>query len=122
MITKLGQEQVFVFGSNEAGIHGAGAARQAYEQFGACMGVGEGPTGQCYAFPTLDKNFKKRSIKDLQHSVRRFFAYARITPEKTFLLTPVGTGLAGYGIEEMKKLFKNAPKNVVKPKEFIERL
>jgi len=49
MITKLEPNERFVFGSNLAGRHGAGAAKQAHDQFGAVYGVGEGPTGQCYA-------------------------------------------------------------------------
>ncbi len=31
MITELAAHEVFVFGSNAAGAHGAGAARTAYE-------------------------------------------------------------------------------------------
>ena len=36
---------VFVFGSNEAGRHGAGAARVALKSHGAIYGQGEGPQG-----------------------------------------------------------------------------
>ena len=49
MITTLAPNQIFVFGSNLAGIHGAGAARQARKQFGAAIGIGEGLTGRSYA-------------------------------------------------------------------------
>lgn len=45
---------IFVFGSNPKGIHGAGAAKVAMEQFGAKFGVGEGLTGNSYALPTKD--------------------------------------------------------------------
>ena len=53
-ITSLKKNQIFVFGSNEAGIHGAGAARLANKKFGAMWGVGFGLTGQSYAIPTKD--------------------------------------------------------------------
>lgn len=115
MIEKLEENHIFVFGSNTAGQHGAGAARQAYEDFGAKRGVGEGRTGQTYAFPTLDSNLKKRTDIELVISVVRFFDYAKYHPELTFLLTKVGTGLAGYKEWEMKWLFRNAPENVIKP-------
>lgn len=52
-ISKLKQNEVFVFGSNKAGNHVGGAARVAVEKFGAIMGHGEGLQGQSYAIPTL---------------------------------------------------------------------
>lgn len=118
MITTLKSNEVFVFGSNLSGRHGAGAARQALEQFGAEYGVGEGLTGNCYAFPTLDRNLRKRRVKELRDSRDLFYKVCSENPDKTFLLTAVGTGLAGYPLNEMKQLFKKAPKNVVKPEEF----
>ena len=45
-ITSLEQDEIFVFGSNLAGIHAGGAARVAYERFGAIMGQGVGIQGQ----------------------------------------------------------------------------
>ena len=39
-ITHLEPNEVFVFGSNLAGMHGGGAARIAYEKFSAEWGVG----------------------------------------------------------------------------------
>ena len=53
-ITSLNDNEIFVFGSNKEGMHGGGAARIAYEDFGAEWGVGIGMTGQCYAIPTMD--------------------------------------------------------------------
>ena len=34
-ITTLNDGEIFVFGSNKEGMHGGGAARIAYEEFGA---------------------------------------------------------------------------------------
>lgn len=116
MIDQLQPNQFFVFGSNLAGIHAGGAARQAQEQFGAEEGIGEGITGQCYAFPTLERDFNKRGFRGLAKSRDRLFATARALPEKTFLLTKVGCGIAGYSETEMSYLFLNSPENIVKPK------
>lgn len=125
MITELKQNQIFVFGSNLAGNHAGGAAKQAAEQFGAEEGIGEGLTGKCYALPTLEESFnygglRQRRKVDLVKSVERFFSTARALPENTFLLTPVGTGIAGYSIQEMKSLFVNPPSNIILPKEFLD--
>jgi hypothetical protein len=120
MITSLEKNQFFVFGSNIAGRHMGGAALQAKEQFGAEEGIGEGLTGQCYAFPTLYKSFnygglQQRMKQELEQSVKKFYATARALPEKEFLMTPVGIGIAGYEPEYMKSLFTNPPANVVLP-------
>ncbi len=116
MIDALKENEIFVFGSNLAGNHAGGAARQAAEQFGAEQGVGEGMTGQCYAFPTLDQRLWQRSMKDMDTSAHRFRQCALDNPDKTFLMTPVGTGIAGYPEKVMKSLFRDIPENVIKPK------
>lgn len=115
MISSLTEKQIFVFGSNLAGSHGGGAARQAREQFGAEDGVGEGLTGQCYAFPTLDKELKQVPRFLLLLKVYLLYKCCEDNPDKEFLLTKVGTGIAGYKEEDMKGLFTNPPKNLVLP-------
>ena len=56
-IVNLDENEIFVFGSNEAGIHGAGAARIAFLKFGGAeMGLGNGLSGNSYAIPTKDRN------------------------------------------------------------------
>lgn len=52
-ITQLAPNEVFVFGSNLQGMHGGGAARLAYREFGAEWGQGVGLFGQSYAIPTM---------------------------------------------------------------------
>lgn len=120
MITSLKENEIFVFGSNLAGQHIGGAAKQAHEQFGAEMGVGEGMTGQCYAFPTLGKNFEKLPFHMFLRSVRKLYNRCLDYPMHNFLLTPVGTGIAGYAVSEIAPMFKNHPRNLVMPEEFEE--
>lgn len=114
MVTELNENEIFVFGSNSGGQHLGGAAKQAHEQFGAQWGVGEGLTGRSYAFPTLTKDFKKRSLQGLAFSANRLIMEARRNPNKTFLLTPVGTGIAGYTQDEIEPLFSDLPDNIKK--------
>ena len=52
-IDSLKENEIFVFGSNLAGMHGCGAARIARLHFGATMGKGVGLQGQSYAIPTI---------------------------------------------------------------------
>lgn len=118
MITSLEPNEVFVFGSNMAGAHSGGAARTASEKFGAEWGIPEGLTGQCYAFPTLTEFLKQVSNTQLKASRLKFYQTANAHPELTFLLTKVGTGIAGFPEERMRKLFTNAPSNVVKPEDW----
>jgi hypothetical protein len=117
-ITKLEPNQIFVFGSNLAGIHGAGAAYQASRSFGAVYGVGIGFTGQCYAIPTKDRNLKTLPLERIKDFVTVFLARARNHPELEFLVTPIGCGLAGYDPKQIAPFFEGAPKNVCLPQEF----
>ena len=52
-VNELKENEVFVFGSNLKGMHGGGAARVAYDKFGAVWGQGVGMQGQSYAIPTM---------------------------------------------------------------------
>lgn len=114
MITELNPNEFFVFGSNMNGHHSGGAAKQAHESFGAEWGIAEGLTGSTYAFPTLEREMTKRGIKALERSRDRLYATARSLPEYKFLLTPVGTGIAGYDYTTINELFKDLPENIVK--------
>lgn len=114
MITELKDNQIFVFGSNLRGYHGAGAAKQAFDQFGAEWGIGEGLTGRCYALPTLDENMQQ-DLEMVQRAVNQFLDVATENPDLEFLVTKVGCGIAGYDEGTIKGLFTNMPKNVVLP-------
>ena len=92
---------VFVFGSNLAGVHGAGAAKEAALYWGAQRGVGEGMTGESYALPTKDRNLKTLDLDQIQAYFETFMNHVLNTPDTQFLLTPIGTGLAGYTLKEI---------------------
>ena len=115
----MSMNEIFVFGSNLAGRHGKGAALYARQHHNAVYGQGEGRQGTSYAIPTKDEQLKTRPLALIQKSVDKFIEHARRNPEDTFQLTAVGTGLAGIPIDTMKAMFKAAPSNVIKPKEFI---
>ena len=115
---------IFVFGSNLAGRHGKGAALYAKENRGAVYGVGEGLTGSCYAIPTKgsDRKLTIRSLDDIERSIKLFLEVARNTKDSLFMVTPIGTGLAGYTKKQIAGIFKSnyIPPNVVFTKEWFE--
>ncbi|MDQ1204516.1 hypothetical protein [Microbacterium sp. SORGH_AS_0862] len=115
-VTQLADDEVFVFGSNASGHHGAGAARAAFEEFGAEWGVGVGPTGRSYAVDTMS------GFDTMIEHIADFLDYARAHPGTTFLVTPVGTGIAGHRVADVAPLFAAAPANVVLPQAFAEEL
>ncbi|HEY5806154.1 MAG TPA: hypothetical protein VIS56_02080 [Candidatus Saccharimonadales bacterium] len=114
MVTELAEHEIFVFGSNIKGEHHGGAARQAFDNFGAVWGVGEGLSGQSYALPTLGENMQRYSHMEMLNIVGAFYRCANAHPELTFLLTPVGTGIAGYPKEYITSLFAALPGNIKK--------
>ena len=116
-IYSLEPNQIFVFGSNLAGRHGRGAAKDALK-FGAVHGKGSGLHGQTYAIPTKDRNIKTLPLPHIQGSVDVFIGFASACPNLQFLVTEIGCGLAGYKPEQIAPMFANAPGNVVLPESF----
>ncbi|MBQ2539066.1 MAG: hypothetical protein IKK04_09210 [Bacteroidales bacterium] len=112
-ITHLKENEIFVFGSNLAGMHGGGAARIALERFGAKMGQGVGLQGQSYAIPTM-----QGGVETIKPYVDEFIQFAQQHPDLTFLVTRIGCGIAGFTDEEIAPLFEDAHlvANIVLPK------
>ena len=116
-ITELKPNEIFVFGSNLAGAHGGGAARLAYNRFGAIMGQGVGLQGQSYAIPTM-----QGGVETIKPYVDEFIEFARQHPEYHFLVTQIGCGIAGFIPMEIAPLFEDAldVENIILPKAFVE--
>ena len=113
---------IFVFGSNLAGRHGAGAALLAHEKFGAVLGRGSGPMGKSYGIPTKDKNLRRLGLAEIKIHAYNFMVYAEAHPKARFFITRVGCGLAGYKNEQIAPLFKFAPINCNFPYEWKQYL
>lgn len=111
----LPPEPTFVFGSNMAGRHGAGAARFAARWRGAEYGIGEGITGACYALPTKDAAMKTLPLDVIEGVVARFLAYAAGRADEPFQVTRIGCGLAGYRPEQILPFFEHRTPNVHLP-------
>ena len=114
MIRQLGENEIFVFGSNANGYHRGGAAAFAMREFGAVWGQGEGLQGKSYAIPTME------GLDQLREAVNRFTAFADQHQELRFLVTMVGCGIAGYSPRDIAPLFKGCIdlENVALPIEF----
>lgn len=116
-IDTLKDNEIFVFGSNLAGMHGGGAARVARLRFGAVLGNGVGIQGQSYAIPTM-----QGGVETIRPYVDDFIAYAQQHPSLHFLVTPIGCGIAGFEPEDIAPLFEGAKavKNISLPESFWE--
>lgn len=111
---------IFVFGSNLAGRHGKGAALYAKLHYGARYGCGVGHIGNSYAIPTKDFKLRTLDLNTIEIFIGDFVKYAKNHPEYTFLLTPIGCGLAGYRRDQIRPLFEQfeLPTNIVFTKEW----
>lgn len=116
-ITHLDRDDIFVFGSNLAGQHYGGAARIAYEKFGAIMGQGVGLQGQSYAIPTM-----QGGVETIKPYVDEFIDLAREWDQNTFYVTRIGCGIAGFTDEQIAPLFDEARDlyNVRLPESFVK--
>lgn len=110
--------EVFVFGSNLRGVHGAGAALDALLRYGAVSGEGIGRVGMSYAIPTKDYFVRTMTLNDIRPHVAVFLDYAACHPEEKFFVTAIGTGLAGHSLKDMASMFENYPDNCRIPPEW----
>lgn len=104
-------QSIFVFGSNLAGRHGAGAARTAAKYYGAQYGVGVGLTGNSYAIPTKGFAMEVLCPDQIERYVGDFIRFAEENPDLSFTVTRVGCGLAGNIPATIAPMFKSAPDN-----------
>lgn len=102
---------IFVFGSNEKGIHGAGAARVARTQHGAIYGVGFGLHNNSFAIPTKDISIQTLDLMTIADYVAMFMTFAQRNRQLEFQVTRIGCGLAGLKDGDIAPMFNGAPEN-----------
>ena len=118
-VTELGENEIFVFGSNLSGHHGGGAARIARRNFGAIYGQGVGLQGNSYAIPTM-----QLGIDTIKSYVDVFIKFASEHHELKFYVTKIGCGIAGFHVSDIAPLFRECARqeNVYLPIEFWQEL
>lgn len=137
---ELLDDEVFVFGANTSGWHGAGSA--GFASFGKAgnvwrefdyaskpngwkgkwnvKGQSEGPMlgteGKSYAIPTVTRAGAKRSIPlpEIKKSIEKFYNFAKSRPHlKFFVAQENKMGLNGYAPEELATIYSgDIPENV----------
>ncbi len=146
-ITELKNDEVFVFGSNGDGFHGAGAAGYAsfnevgnvwrkhdyankpngwlgkWNVKGKAFGPQKGTIGKSYAIPTVISAGQKRSLDPelIRRYIQKFYIFASQRPLlKFYVAQDAKPGLNGYSPDEMAAMYKSAPipNNVYFKKEF----
>ena len=135
-VTTLRPNEVFIFGSNLQGFHGAGAAGFAsfgrpgniwraerysekpdgwkgkWNVKGRGEGFQQGTEGSSYALPTVARAGAKRSRtpSEIVVSIKKLYEFAAQNPDKKFLVagSMSGTPLNGYTPEEMVDMYAQA--------------
>ena len=123
-IKKLDTNEIFVFGSNESGRHGKGAAKQALT-WGAKWGQAAGLQGRTYGIPSKNASITRTlSVKEIKPFVDDFIQFAKDNQNLIFLVTEIGCGLANLTPKEIAPLFKEAIdiENIHLPKRFWHKL
>jgi hypothetical protein len=121
IINELAQNEIFVFGTNQYAKHGGGAALIASRKFGAIYGECPiGLVGNTYGIITTSFNEASVSLEFIRSQVETLYYFALLRPDLTFLVTKIGTGIAGFSIDEIKSVFRLPfkPKNIILPIEF----
>lgn len=95
----------FVFGSNEAGAHGAGAAKTAQIEYGFPFGKSYGHYSYAFGIPTKDEYIKTMEPHLIEMYIKGFLAYAVGHRKLNFLVTAIGTGLAGLPANIIAPMF-----------------
>lgn len=119
-ITKLEENQIFVFGSNLSGRHGKGAAKTALG-WGAKWGQAKGLQGRTYGIPTKDASIRRTlSISEIKPFVDEFIIFAKTNQNLIFLVTEIGCGLAGLKPKQIAPLFSECKElsNIYLPSRF----
>jgi len=142
LINELKSNQIFVFGSNPEGRHGAGAAKVANTKFGAIYKQGRGSQGQSYALVTKNLNpgyiesstgikYEKSGEKSvtknqIEQNIDELYKVALKNPNKEYLIayTANGSNLNGYSPQEMANMFSafSIPSNIVFEENFAKLL
>jgi len=119
-ITKLEDNQIFVFGSNTEGRHGAGTALIARQKYGAKYGQAKGIQGKSYALITTDLTKKYRPSVDksiVESNIKELYDYASLNLDKEFLIayTASNKNLSGFTGLEFAEMFGkfDIPSNII---------
>jgi hypothetical protein len=124
IITELLPNQIFVFGSNQSGRHGKGAAKRALT-WGAKWGQAEGLQGRTYGIPTKNHNITKvLPLALIRSYVMNFTEFAKDNPHLEFLVTEIGCGLSKLTPKDIAPMFIGCIglENVYLPHRFINKL
>jgi hypothetical protein len=118
---------VFVFGSNEGGIHGAGSALYALQHEGAVAGIGVGFQGNSYAIPSKAVRPHRGGwvvgqtlpLDKIKAYVDEFILFAKAHSELQFKVARIGCQHAGLKNEQVAPLFADAPDNCFFAEEWL---
>lgn len=109
---------IFVYGSNQFAIHGAGSAKTALDKFDAIYkDAPMGLCGQSYGIITKSLNDLPVTLEFIEQQVKVLYSFANYRNDLTFYVTKIGTNLAGFTLDEIANIFKSlsTPNNIILP-------
>ena len=80
------ETDIFVFGSNLAGLHRELHSHIASESFGAETGTSSGMMGRCYAIPVKDRFIRVLTLPEIKRNVNMFKELTLDSPDKRFFV------------------------------------
>lgn len=115
---RTGLMDIYVFHSNTQGIHGAGSALLAREQYGAKIGKAQREQGRSYAMMTKSLVSRTKIPKlVIETQILALYKYARANPLHKFYIccTAKGKYLTGYTAREFAAMYATImpPQNIL---------
>lgn len=106
-----GENMYMVGGTNTRGRHGKGVAMAMSLMYGYPEKMAEGLAGRAYGIPTREIVRGKvvtLPLPQIKEAVQRFVQFTRANPDKSWLVTAVGTGNAEVPDKIMAPMFRGA--------------
>ena len=117
-------DDILVYDSNINGYPDTDHDEIFFKKYNITPGRCHGLDGQVYGIPTKDDNLNILPLNRIAKYIKNFIEDASVYPEKRFLVTKIGCGLANYTPEQIAPLFKEAIEldNIPLPEEFWQIL
>lgn len=121
-ITLVTSDMRILIGTNESGIHGAGIAKVAFDNWGLDWGKGFGPSGFCFGLPTKNWSIRQLPLDVIENYVQRYIDWCQHEVKLKHYVTKIGCGLAGYTVPDIAPMFFTCKRftNMWLPQDFLD--
>lgn len=107
---------IFVFGSNEAGLHQYPNSIIAHKQFGAELLVGKGCSGNSYAIATKSKFINPLGLDSIAANISAFREFTHTQPNRKFWVSNLCDEYKMHNPWDIVPMFRGCNKNCIFPR------